>query len=348
MCYHMYIVMFSFTLSDVGPSVFLHSALDAYNATSEPAAFLLLEDTSPPESLLERIAQAQIIAESPSLSQQPGRPRHLPRQNNLHHDVGKEPNKYLYIRDLQSAPPMVYKLACPDCARSDFPRLQGLLNHCRLKHKREFGSHDECIQHSAIIVPEEEQAWVMEHGLEITGMSASLRRLFEIAVGAGAGGVLGRSDQLAAEGALDATFGSSDNEDVPEEATMITKTLGHHKDTPALAPFLGRAPKKKQIHVYEDSKSVDIIRIEDADEHATKWTMHYQERSGVTSVDDVESDTLVEEATTIDNTKAKVILDPPTLEGGSRFHISARLAISDWSMRLSEGDFFSFTETLIE
>lgn len=317
--------------------MFLNSALDAYNATGEPAAFLLTEDTSPPTSLIERIIQAQATAESPSTSQLPGRPRNAPRQNNLHHDdrQGKEPNKYLYIRDLQSTPPMMYKLACPDCARSDFPRLQGLLNHCRLKHKREFSSHDECIQHSAIIVLEEEQPWVVEHGLEITGMSASLRRLFEIAVGANGGSVL----QSTTEGQPDATYGGSDEEDEPDEVSaMIAKTLGHHKDTPALAPFLGRSPKKKQIHASETTEPVDIVGTEDTLKHATTWRMHYQQRSGVYLMDsDGESESDTEDAITTNNTEVKAPAPPPT-QGGSRFHISARLAISDWSMRLSEGE----------
>ncbi|ODQ67862.1 hypothetical protein NADFUDRAFT_48526 [Nadsonia fulvescens var. elongata DSM 6958] len=36
---------------------------------------------------------------------------------------------------------LLVKLVCPDCSRSNFTTAQGFLNHCRLAHGREFGSH---------------------------------------------------------------------------------------------------------------------------------------------------------------------------------------------------------------
>jgi len=41
--------------------------------------------------------------------------------------------KHLFLR----VGDQVARLACPDCARTDFPSVQGLLNHCRLRHARE-------------------------------------------------------------------------------------------------------------------------------------------------------------------------------------------------------------------
>ena len=111
-----------------------------------------------------------------------------------------------------------------------------------------------------------------------------------MAVGANVGGVLGLLEQPGA-GTPATTHGSDDEEaKSTEEATLVTKTLGHHKDSPALAPFLGRAPKKKQIHVYDENLPVDIISVDERDDQATKWTMHYQERSGVTLADDEEDE----------------------------------------------------------
>jgi len=58
----------------------------------------------------------------------------------------------------------VARLACPDCARTDFPSVQGLLNHCRLRHARELGSHDECIEQCAVLVPPAECTDIVERG----------------------------------------------------------------------------------------------------------------------------------------------------------------------------------------
>ncbi|KAI0771409.1 hypothetical protein BC629DRAFT_767729 [Irpex lacteus] len=97
------------------------------------------------------------------------------------------PRKLLYLLNRTTHPPQTVKLACPDCGKSSFSSLQGLLNHCRLSHSREFGSHDECVQRCAVLVEtEEEQAWVIANGSEVAGIGIpGLKRLFELAVGGG-------------------------------------------------------------------------------------------------------------------------------------------------------------------
>jgi len=44
-------------------------------------------------------------------------------------------------------------------------------------------------------------------------------------------------------------------------STLLSRTLGHHIDTPALAQFLGRKPKRRGINIYgSEDVEVDIKR----------------------------------------------------------------------------------------
>ncbi|KAI5123449.1 hypothetical protein M0805_008821 [Coniferiporia weirii] len=330
---------------DTTPNHFADAAIAAHRASKEASAFLTtdifpssLSTLVQPAPSLTSTAPAQQTEAARAPVQDPVvRPRHAPRQQ-LHHEdwAVKEPNKYLFLRDATAIPTMVYKLACPDCGRSDFPRLQGLLNHCRLKHHREFGSHDECVQACAVVVPEDEQPQVLELGLEVTGMSASLRRLFEMAVGSYAG-IVGTGEDEEEEREEAAHMRAESEAEVrAAESTLITKTLGHHKDTPALAPFLGRAPKKRQIRAFENEDPIDVLSVGD-DRASRGWTMCYQERSRVSEKDEEEA-SLEDEADDNDVLENAVTQSMPHVQGGSRFHVTARLAISDWSLRLSDGD----------
>lgn len=335
---------------------FSTAAVDAFQATQEPSRFLISDSNSIPESIVERLLSAPPVSDSSNshaLSQANSRPRHVPRQSTLLEDrSGKAQNKYLYIRDIQSDPPMVYKLACPDCLRSNFPRLQGLLNHCRLKHGREFGNHDECIQSCACLVADEEQVSVIDEGTEVTGMSASLQRLFEIAVGADLALLRSHDSDLHD----DLPFATDEAEDEmmqTGEALFVTKTLGHHKDTPALAPFLGRAVKKRVINVFSDDRKIDIDSIEEGAsvcKSAHIWLMKYKPRSYALSTSDTSSvylddsfDSSAKDSTKIvATTKQASEGSSGLLQNKSRFHFTARLAVSDWSLRLSESMFIVY------
>ncbi|TFY62462.1 hypothetical protein EVJ58_g3849 [Rhodofomes roseus] len=237
-------------------SEFRAAALDALKAAEEPSKPLFDRelfpiDGRPPAASSPDAPPPQHPSRS-SASRARGLPRAPPHPA----------KKLLFLRNTNTDPSEIAKLACLDCARSDFSNLQGLLNHCRLRHGREFGSHDECVQSCAVIVPEEERDWVVANGTELAGISLpSLRRLFEIAVGAG--------DKVRIPGPRKEPEQPSVAEDktdtektvqMRETITEVTKTLGFHKDTPALAPFLGREPKKRLINVYEDPDEVlDIL-----------------------------------------------------------------------------------------
>lgn len=227
---------------------------------------------------------------------------------------------------------MIYKIACPDCRRSDFPRLQGLLNHCRLKHHREFASHDECVQACSSVVPEDEQPFVVEHGLEVTGMSASLQRLFRMAVGSYEGIVAVPVVGDVAD--LTGLVRQDESEEELKEPVFVTKTLGHHKDSPALAPFLGRAPKKRQIHVYDEDKTTDIISVDDTVASLREW----RKCRGANRLAEGRADEVLfddkNESSMDGAVAAKGLL---TAYEGSRFHIPLRLIVNDYSLRLPEG-----------
>ncbi|TBU51099.1 hypothetical protein BD310DRAFT_982933, partial [Dichomitus squalens] len=180
------------------------------------------------------------------------------------------PKRLLFLRNSTTSPPEIAKLACPQCARFDFSTLQGLLNHCRLRHQLEYGSHDECVQRCAVLVPEEEREWVVQNGIEVAGISLpSLRRLFEIASGV--------DDELGAPSAPDVRV------DTAAPSTAVTRTLGYHADTPALAQFLGHAPKKRRINNARANED-DPVDIEDVSagsgqQPRSRWRKRYVHRN---------------------------------------------------------------------
>ncbi|CDO74440.1 hypothetical protein BN946_scf184972.g7 [Trametes cinnabarina] len=273
--------------------------------------------------------------------------------------------RLLFIRNTSTDPAEVAKLACPVCARSDFSSLQGLLNHCRLRHQIEYGSHDECMQSCAVIVPDTERDWVVAAGIEVGGVSLpSLRRLFEIAVGAGDKVILptrkpspsvpapvtAETDREQAPILADTK--KEPSEDVAQEKAHITKTLGYHIDTPALAPFLGRAPKKRCINVrVDEDEPVDIEDVSAGSglQNRRIWRKPYAHRniarkeldevfplselpSNATSQQDA-NDTPQEESAN-HNAGRK---DSSALQmlSGTRFHINARVQVADYSLFLA-------------
>ena len=261
------------------------------------------------------------------------------------------PKKLLFLRNTATHPPQVVKLACPDCSRTDFSSLQGLLNHCRLKHRREFGSHDECVQSSAVLVEgETEQKWVTENGAEVAGISLpGLRRLFEIAVG-GDKPVLPVARPLAPGGSVGEDEPQKDTTPAVKEsitatpAPLLTRTLGHHEDTPALAPFLGRVPKPRRINVYEAEEAVDIFdEAQNRPGRAGAWRARYAGRS------EVQAPTIAQREdepvpASQDSTQSQTdeLPDAPHAipQGvGSRFHILARVAVEDLSLWIPPGQY---------
>ncbi|KZT73877.1 hypothetical protein DAEQUDRAFT_721361 [Daedalea quercina L-15889] len=316
-------------------------ALDALKAAEEPSKPLFDRELFPIEKL------AAPPPTTPSIDT-PVNPQYVPRAGSSRvRGVPRGPSqpvkKLLFLRNTNRDPPEIAKLACPDCARHDFSNLQGLLNHSRIRHGREFGSHDECMQSCAVIVPEAEQDWVVASGTELSGISLpSLRRLFEIAVGAGDNvRIPGLRKEPEEQEVLEANASVDKHEELQDTSTEITKTLGFHKDTPALAPFLGREPKKRVINVYEDSNEVLDILSDSAGPTnslvARKgWRKHYSHRNiARAELDEVPPEPVEPPDARDERPQSQTPVAGVSSAVGiasSRFHIVARIKVVDSSL----------------
>jgi hypothetical protein len=250
----------------------------------------------------------------------------------------RPPSQHLYIRD--SSTNTIARLACPDCSREDFPRVQSLLNHCRIQHAREFGSHDECIRGCAIQVPADEEAWVIENGSELRNVSLpSLQRLFEMAVG-DVGSPLEIS-QVNNPSSVLQDVSPEHNTVTGREcllsstsahtSTHLSRTLGHHVDTPALAPFLGRAPKRRSITTYDENAPVDIDGSAHVIPGRRQWRMPLTHRSRARPALDL--------MIPVDTPLPKLTSHVAPVTQGTRFHIVARVTISDRSLWIPIGEY---------
>jgi hypothetical protein len=258
--------------------------------------------------------------------------------------------KVLYLCDEFSG--NYVKMACTDCGRSDFTSLQGLLNHCRLSHKREYGGHDECMQHCAVPVAMEDVPWLMANGHQLSGVSLpSLGRLFKTAVGAELPGHSFVATPTIPEIITNAESTNKAEKQVPPSentlvATHLTKTLGLHKDSPALAPFLGRTAKPRVIHCYGADNLVDILTVPLTKRHNEKrWTMSFSKRSAPKQEFDM---VLPPPANGADLSESNVFNRPAPIKseegdasrhqgGSSRFHIVSRIHVVDKSIWIPPG-----------
>jgi hypothetical protein len=110
-------------------------------------------------------------------------------------------------------------------------------------------------------VTSSERDWVLQNGTEITGVGIpSLRRLFEIAVGKKTSLFPTPKPEPSSD---QDTFTIKREEGAivgePEtEGTHLSRTLGVHEETPALAAILGRRAARRQIRVFNEDEPVDI------------------------------------------------------------------------------------------
>lgn len=241
------------------------------------------------------------------------------------------------------------------------------MNHTRLKHRRAYGSHDECIAACAVAVRDEAHAaWVRANGVEVPAGEAgrpSLRRLFERAVGEKAGELLDSS--ALAEGVDVGDEMEEQDTDTPkdehgeedlttERARHLAITLGLHKDSSGLAQFLGREPKRRCINVYDEDVDVDIgdFRPASAPEpllSRPSWRPLFPQRGQrPTQAHDVEGPVLApceEQQALVERPLAPSAqrAHSPDAHSSSRFHIGARIAVSDRSLWISEGTPSHFT-----
>lgn len=161
----------------------------------------------------------------------------------------------------------LYLLKCPGCSKTSFVSLQGLLNHGRLVHNFEWGSHEECITACSTLDNDLDMACGTEVGLGPTGIMPGLRNIFQMAVGAG----------KAAKGRAPTLDGAK------EPTTVIVNSLNHtlglHDESPALARFLGKEPIRRQINVLDEEVRVDIERLtSDQTSSSGRWRMHFAPR----------------------------------------------------------------------
>ncbi len=162
----------------------------------------------------------------------------------------------------------LYLLKCPGCSKTSFVSLQGLLNHGRLVHNFEWGSHEECITACSTQDNDLDMACGTEVGLGPTGIMPGIRNIFQMAVGA----------QKAAKGRAPTQDGA-----IPKEPTVIAnslnQTLGLHDESPALAQFLGKKPIRRRINVLDEEVQVDIERLtSDQTSSSGRWRMHFAPR----------------------------------------------------------------------
>ena len=147
----------------------------------------------------------------------------------------------------------LYLLKCPTCHRTAFTSLQGLLNHARLTHALEWGTHDDCIRACAVPDNDLDPEAGVEVGLGPSGILPGLRSIFQMAV------------------------------QKPEDAEDLNQSLGIHEDTPALAPYLGKTVTKRAIKVWDEQVDVDEC------DHRLAWRVPFSHRNFVESGPAVQS-----------------------------------------------------------
>lgn len=132
--------------------------------------------------------------------------------------------------------------------------------------------------------------------------------------------------------------------DTVAASTHLSRTLGHHIDTPALALFLGREVKRRTITVHAEDAEVDI---EDVPRSGLRgWRKPYMHRSKAVPGLDVATPEPTAANEPSGSPPANGDLTEPQLSAslpasGSRFHFTARVTIGDRSLWLPLGRFSS-------
>ncbi|KAJ7578526.1 hypothetical protein C8J56DRAFT_1059991 [Mycena floridula] len=204
--------------------------------------------------------------------------------------------KFLYLRSSDpSESQQFFILRCPHCPKTDFVNIQGLYNHARIAHNIEWGNHEACVRVCAFPHPPGEPL-DLETGVEVGGSPLpGVPTLFQRAVE-------NLNSQL-------------------DGSNHLSRTLGLHSESAALAPFLGKAPTRREIRVLEQ-ENVDILGLGDERSAARPhWRMPYAHRN---TPKDILTQTTFERA-------ARDPAGPSGAVTGTRFHFAARVIITDRS-----------------
>lgn len=167
-----------------------------------------------------------------------------------------------------------------------------------------------------------------------------MRRLFEIAVGS-TGSPL---ETTAANDVAIAQRSDSQEEihvaerDTPQASgplpaltsTHLSRTLGHHADTPDLAPFLGRTPKRRGITAYDENTPVNIDGGQDVAVWR-RWQKPLNHRSRARPALDV--------VVPVEGLLPQLAPNVTPVAQGTRFHITARVTVSDRSLWIPVGGY---------
>ena len=202
------------------------------------------------------------------------------------------------------------------------------MNHARISHVLEWGTHEECVRACATVDPD----FNVQDGIEV-GVGTilpGLRTLFEMAVGP--------------------SRRESASESIPFLGTdyptcgHLTKTLGLHEDTPALAPFLGKEPIRRGIRVYEQDEQVDICTpIQNTAVRTVRAGVRFMKRGEVSRNEKME--VTAETGTDVwkegsnqfngisEDVRSQRALDAAT----TRFHFATRIIVTDRSLSIDSG-----------
>ncbi|KAF5343526.1 hypothetical protein D9758_012969 [Tetrapyrgos nigripes] len=306
--------------ADVPQVVFKDAALNALTAIDANSDILFTRENFAPVAVAHSVNNAQ-----------KGKP--TPKEKPL---TRSQKSKFIYLRSSPSetqGSTQIYILRCPTCLRTAFTNLQGLYNHARISHSIGWGTHEECVK-TCSVLKEEVEAQVghefeLEAGIDIGSGSALLpgvKSLFQMAVE-------GTRDRVAGDACQEMETGE-------EKSVHLTKTLGLHGDSPALAQFLGKEAKRKEIKVRteDENAEVDIHGLDEEQRPKRRWRRPnphlYGSRSaesGAAVVPAIEDEDLKPLAELQNGSKMSEDLATPSIQS-SRFRMACRIIITDSSL----------------
>lgn len=311
---------------------FRYAAFDSLRAAEKPFENLSNRESPAPPNI--RLQEALRHARPPP------KPKALPRNS--------KPT-FLYTRasGMGNDASCLHILKCPVCFRTTFTSLQGLLNHARISHTLEWGTHEECIRACMVADPELVVSAGTEVGVGYGGILPGIRTIFEMAVGPSQSG-----DRIGPEFAVEGkTIREVDSDGLA--FSHLTRTLGLHEDSSALAPFLGKEPIRRGIKAHQQDELVDIDSHDEEtsrlnDRFKNRWRPHFAQRSvaidtqgqvdTASSHSPVENDDFVQgvEADGTPSVDDKLAYTLPATMT-TRFHFTTRVVITDRSLWIDSG-----------